>query len=303
MKILVTGASGFVGAQAVRALLAAGYEVGALVSPGSAAERLQEVSGRITLLRGDFYDLHSLRAALAVWPPEVCLHLAWYVEPGKYLSSPRNIDALAATLSLVSILGNAGCRRFVGAGTCFEYDVEQGWLREDGPTRPETLYAAAKLSVCLTGAQAAAAAGMQFAWGRLFYLHGPREHPQRVVPALILSLLAGKAFPATLGNQIRDYLYLEDAASAFAVLTASEAEGVFNIASGVPVTMAHLLKTTAEIVGRPDLLELGAVPYRPWEPRFICGDNSRLCGLGWASQFTLEKGLRATVEWWEQQRH
>lgn len=299
MKILVTGAAGFVGAQVVRVLLAAGHEVGALVSPGSGVERLQEVSGQITLLRGDLGDPDSVRAVIAAWPPEVCLHLAWYVEPGKYLSSLRNMDALAATLRLLSLLGEAGCRRFVGVGTCFEYDVEQGWLHESGATHPETLYAAAKLSVCLTGAQAAAALGMQFAWGRLFYLHGPREHPQRVVPALILSLLAGNTFPATLGEQVRDYLCLADVASAFAVLAASDAEGVFNIASGVPLTMAHLLKTTADILGRPDLLELGAVPYRFWEPRFICGDNRRLCGLGWKPQLTLAEGLWVTADWWK----
>ena len=300
MKILVTGASGFVGAQVVRALLTAGHEVGALVSPGSTAERLQEVSDQIALLRGDLYDQASIRAVIAAWPPEVCLHLAWYVEAGKYLNSLHNTNALAATLSLIRLLGEAGCRRFVGVGTCFEYDVEQGWLHEEGPTRPETLYAAAKLSVCLTGAQVASAVGMQFAWVRLFYLYGPREAPLRVVPALILSLLAGKVFPATLGKQVRDYLCLDDVASAFAVLAKADAEGVFNLASGVPVTMAHLLKTTAEIMGRADLLKLGAVPYRQWEPRFICGDNSRLCGLGWEPQFTLEEGLRAAVEWWRQ---
>ena len=301
MKILVTGAAGFIGAQVVRSLLSAGHEVGALVSPHSAAERLQEVSGRIALLRGDLYDQDSVRAVIAAWPPEVCLHFAWYVEPGKYLSSLRNTDALAATLRLISLLGEAGCRRFVGAGTCFEYDVEQGWLHEAGPTLPETLYAAAKLSACLTGAQAASAVGMQFAWARLFYMYGPREYPQRVVPALILSLLAGEAFPATLGKQVRDYLCLEDVASAFAVLAKVEAEGIFNLASGVPITIAHLLNTTAEIIGQADLLKLGAVPYRQWEPRFICGDNSRLCGLGWEPQFTLEEGLRAAVEWWRQQ--
>lgn len=301
MKMLVTGASGFVGAQVVRALLAAGHDVGALVSPGSAAERLREVGEQVTLLRGDFYDEAGLREAIAAWPPEVCIHLAWYVEPGQYLKSLRNADALAATLRLIPLLGEAGCRRFVGVGTCFEYDVERGWLREDGPTRPETIYAAAKLSLGLVGAQVAAAVGMQFAWARLFYLHGPREDPRRVVPALILSLLAGKPFPATAGEQVRDYLCLEDVASAFVALAETNSEGVFNIASGSPLTMAHLLKTTAEIMGQAELLELGAVPYRPWEPRFICGDNSRLCALGWAPRFTLEEGLRATADWWKHQ--
>ena len=299
MRVLVTGASGFVGAEVVRALLAGGHEVGAMASPGSAAERLQDMGDQMTLLRGDLYEEASLRQMIAAWPPEVCIHLAWYVEPGQYLKSMRNTEALAASLRLIQLLGEAGCRRFVGCGTCFEYDVERGWLHEDGPTRPETIYAASKLSLGLVGAQVAAGMGMQFAWGRLFYLHGPREDPRRVVPALISSLQDGKPFPATSGEQVRDYLYLDDAAAAFAALAQTESKGVFNVSSGVPITMAHLLQTTAQIMGRTELLQLGAVPPRPFEPRFICGDNSRLRGLGWAPRFTLEEGLRATVDWWK----
>ncbi len=301
MKVLVTGASGFIGAQVVRALLAQGHDIGALISDRSKAERLQEVRDQVTLLRGNLYEEPSLRAAVAAWPPDVCIHLAWYVEPGQYLNSLQNAEALAASLRLILILGEAGCRRFVGTGTCFEYDVEQGWLNENGPTKPETLYAAAKLSLGLMGQQMASTVGMQFAWARLFYLYGPREDPRRVIPALLLNLLAGKSFPATTGEQVRDYLYLEDVASAFTTLAQTEAEGVFNISSGQPLTMASLLTAAARTVGRPDLLDLGAVPYRSWEPRFICGDNRRLRALDWEPRFTLEEGLGVTVEWWKQQ--
>ncbi len=285
----------------MRRLVEEGHEVGALISPGSKAERLHEVRDRVTLLEADLYEEESLAAAVAAWSPETCLHLAWYVEPGQYLSSLRNVDALAASLRLISTLGNAGCRRFVGAGTCFEYDVERGWLREGGPTQPETLYAASKLSAGLVGQQIAQSLGMQFAWGRLFYLYGPREDPRRVIPALISTLLAGKEFPATLGDQVRDYLYLEDVASAFAALAQTQEQGIFNISSGVPITMAALLGAAAYALGRSELLHLGAVPYRSWEPRFICGDNARLRSLGWSPRFTLDEGLHNTIEWWKHQ--
>ena len=299
MKVLVTGAAGFVGAEAVRSLLEAGHEVGALLSPAGRADRLREVESRVTVLRGDLRDEAAVRLLIRRWLPEACLHLAWYVEPGQYLHSVQNAEMLNAGLSLIRTLGEVGCRRFVGAGTCFEYDVSRGWLREDGPVHPETLYAAAKLSLGVTGRHLACQSQMSFAWGRLFYLYGLSEDPRRVIPALFSSVFSNQPFPATLGEQVRDYLYLADVAQAYRFLVEADAEGVFNVSSGVPITMAHLLTTAAAAAGRSDLLRLGALPYRAWEPPFICGDNSRLRGLGWKPAYDLASGLALAANGWE----
>jgi nucleoside-diphosphate-sugar epimerase len=302
MKVFVTGASGFIGAQVTKALLAGGHSVTALVVPGDSLWRLAEAIGKFSIVTGRIADRDALRRALNKFQPEACIHLAWYAEPGKYLSSPENIASLTDSLSLLDELIQAGCGQVIMAGTCAEYDTEKGFLREDTPARPTTLYAATKLAACLIGQQLAAAAQINFAWGRIFYPYGPQEDPRRLVPAAICALQQGRSFPATLGEQVRDYIFIEDVAAAFCIMMEKQAIGVVNISSGVPVTIRQLLETIAVLMGRSDLTQFGALAYRDWEPSFICGDNSRLMQLGWRPEYTLIKGLEQTIDWWKDQR-
>jgi nucleoside-diphosphate-sugar epimerase len=299
MRVFLTGASGFIGSHVARALVMAGHDVGILAVANDDLWRLQDVVGRLSVWRGDLAEMPALRPTLGAWQPEVCIHLAWHAEPGKYLHSPENLKSLAASLILLQELAQMGCRQVVAAGTCAEYDTDRGYLREDGPIHPTTLYATAKLAFGLLGKQMAAAAGMQFAWARIFYLYGPGEDRRRVIPALICSLLGGQSFPATQGEQVRDYVHVEDVSAAFLTLVDRHADGVFNIASGAPVTIRQLLETVGELVGRTQLIQFGALSCRDWEPKFICGDNQRLCGLGWSPRYALRDGLRQTLDWWQ----
>ena len=213
MRILVTGAAGFVGASAVRRLVADGHTVGALVRPGSSRRRLDGVES-ITRIECDLADRAALGQALSAWKPQACIHLAWYAVPGKYLDDPENLDCLAVSLGLLDLLAQAGCRHVVMTGTCAEYDTDLGYLRESGPTRPATLYAAAKLSLGIIAAIRAGQLGMTLSWARLFYLYGPHEDERRMVPSLIKALLDRKPFKASSGRQVRDYLHVDDVASA-----------------------------------------------------------------------------------------
>jgi len=301
MKVFLTGASGFVGSHVARALLSAGHTVAVLVRPDNPLRRLRDVVDQLGIWHGDLANPVALRQTLADWRPDACIHLAWYAEPEKYLHSPENISSLTCSVNLLQVLADTRCRQFIGAGTCAEYDTNRGFLREDAPTRPATLYAAAKLSLCLVGQQLAALAGIRFAWGRIFYPYGPAENSHRLVPAAIHAILDRQLFPATLGDQVRDYVHVEDVAAAFLTLLEKQAEGVFNIASGQPVTVRRLLEIIEKILGSSGLVQFGALPYRAWEPPFVCGDISKLRWLGWIPRYDLGDGLRQTVEWW--QRH
>lgn len=296
MRVLVTGASGFIGARVVRALLGAGHDVRALLLPGDRAVRLDEVRDRIGVLHADLADAEAMARAIGTSRPEGCLHLAWYAEPGLYLHSPRNLDALRASLAMLEPLAAIGCRVFAAAGTCAEYEPADHALDEEAPTRPDTLYAACKAAFGMVGGRFARGTAMRFVWGRVFHLYGPGEDGRRMVPALIDALLDGRRFPATEGAQRRDYLHADDVARGFVALLSDDASGAYNICSGEPVTVRALMERVAAIAGRPDLVAFGAQPARDWDPACIVGDNRRLRGLGWSPDIALDAGLAAVLE-------
>lgn len=299
MTILVTGAGGFVGSQVVRKLVDSGAEVVALVRPASSRRRLAGLDG-IRIIEADLADGDTVARQLATIRPDGCIHLAWYAKAGKYLASPDNLISLRSSLSLLEELARLGCRHVVGVGTCFEYEMGSKLLHEDSLTKPATLYAASKLAFSLVAGQRLAQLGIGFSWARLFYLYGPDEDERRLVPAMIAALTAGREFAATQGGQVRDYLHVEDAASGLCALSRTRSAGTFNVCSGEPVTIARLMQTLGELLGRPDLVRLGALPYRDGDPMYVCGDNHRLrAETGWRPHYSLHDGLAATVERWK----
>lgn len=299
MTVLVTGATGFVGSQVVRQLVASGEDVAVIVRPGSLRRRLEGVIDRVQVLEADLADSAAIARLLEACKPDACIHAAWFAEPGKYLDSARNLDSLRSSFDFLERLANAGCLHLVGIGTCFEYQMQRTTLTEDSPVRPFTLYAAAKLAFYLVAAQRAAQLGMGLAWARLFYLYGPYEDERRVVPAAIKALSAGRAFAGTSGEQVRDYLHVEDVASGLCALSRHRLSGAFNVCSSEPVTIADLMRTLGELLGRPELIRLGALPNRERDPEYVCGDNHRLrTEAHWAPRYALRDGLAQTIEWW-----
>ena len=300
MTVLVTGATGFVGSHVVRKLVTSGQDVAIIVRPDSSRRRLEGVVEQIQVLEGDLSDGPATARLVEQCSPAACIHAAWYAEPGKYLASPRNIDSLRSSLELLESLVAVGCKHVVGVGTCFEYAMRDTPLDEESPSGPFTLYAAAKLAFYLVAAQRAALAGMGLAWARLFYLYGPYEDGRRLMPAAISALSAGREFPSTSGEQVRDYLHVEDVASALCAMSERRLDGAFNVSSCEPVTIAGLMRTLGELIGRPELIRMGALPPRDWDPAYVCGDNQKLRSKAdWSPRYTLREGLVQTIEWWK----
>lgn len=280
-KVLLTGASGFVGRHCARHLEARGWQVH--------AERF------------DILDAGETSAVIREVRPDALLHLAWYAKHRLYWSADENFDWLAASLHLLREFIAAGGKRFAGAGTCAEYDWTAAGRCDEAttPSNPATVYGACKYALHLAANALCRKYGVSYAWGRLFFLYGPHEHPERFVPSVVNSLLRSEPARCTSGEQIRDFLHVDDAASALAALLDSEAQGIVNIASGTALPLRDIAQTIAGIVGREDLLSLGAIPMNPNDPPVLTAATHRLRDeVRWTPSRTLQQGLEETIDWW-----
>jgi nucleoside-diphosphate-sugar epimerase len=272
MRILVTGAGGFIGKAAVRALTAAGHEVCGIYRKAPPA------GAAASVVVADLEDRRQVAAILRDVRPDVILHLAWSVEHGKFWTSPDNLDCVTWTLALARAAAEAGCRRFVGVGTCFEYEFPASGDCDEftTPVGPRTLYGAAKDACRRCLETYFRDAGLSFAWARVFYPYGPGEHPDRLVPSLAAKLAAGEPALLSSGRMVADFIHVDDVAGALAALCASDVSGPVNVGTGQGVAVAEIARRLAEIAGRPDLLRIGALPDREGEPVRVVGSVHRL---------------------------
>jgi nucleoside-diphosphate-sugar epimerase len=268
---LVTGAAGFVGRQVLRALASRGARVRAVVREGKQDKLLRTASIESVIASPDIF------AESAAWWSEACrgvdrvIHVAWYAEPGLYLHSPKNRECLEGTLQLGQGAALAQVRRFIGIGTCFEYDLSAGTLSVATPLRPVTPYAQAKVEAFRALSQSLPRAGVEFAWCRLFYLYGEGEDERRLMPYLRARLAAGQPAELTSGEQIRDYLDVSEAGRMIVDVALDAHQGPVNICSGIPVTIRALAERIADEYGRRDLLRFGARPDNPADPPMVLG--------------------------------
>lgn len=270
-SVLLTGATGFVGRQVLRELARRNTRVTAVVREGSPS-RVKSLPGAAAVISTPDLFTESVE-----WWVRACheidtvVHVAWYAEPGKYLQSEKNIDCLSGTIVLAKGAVEAKVRRFVGIGTCFEYDLTGGVLTVDTPLEPSTPYAGAKAATYMALSHWLPSQSLEFAWCRLFYLYGEGEDDRRLVSYLRSRLAKGEPAELTTGNQIRDFMDVGDAAQLIAAVALGDTQGAVNVCSGVPITVRQLAEKVADEYGRRDLLRFGARPDNLVDPPCVVG--------------------------------
>lgn len=300
-KVLLTGATGFIGQPMISALIERGYVVHAVSSKSKPRN-----SEKLFWHQVDLQDSAQTEKLIKQVRPTHLVHLAWYVENKKLWNAPENLDWVKASLELLRVFVACGGKRAVMAGTCAEYDwSEQAPFSENKTSvRPQSLYGMSKHALHLIAEKFADVAGVSLAWGRIFFSFGEAESPNRLVASVIRSLLDGKEAKCTHGNQIRDFLSSADIAGAFAALLDSDVKGAVNIASGRGVKIKTLVETVAEIMGRTDLPRFGVIEATPNEPQQIIADVTRLREeVGFKDSTDLERRLSETVKWWKENKN
>lgn len=299
-SVIVTGGCGFVGRQAVPRLIARGFEVHVLSRSGSGRGRGDLQGARIHQV-----DLHDAERAVPLVRgigASHLLHLAWDTRHGIFWSSPENLDWIVSSKLLVNAFIEGGGTRIVAAGTCAEYDWETGderLVEGSSKLQPATLYGQCKLAARKSLFTVAEHHKVSAAWGRIFFLFGPHEGTARLVSSASVSLLQGEPFPASIGDQVRDFSFVGDVAEGFVALLDSSVTGDVNIASGEPRSVASILGALGKITGRPELLQLGAKPKVANEPATIVASVERLRReVGTASPPSIDERLSETVDWW-----
>lgn len=281
MKLLITGATGFVGRHLIQALLRGGHEVIAVARRPQRAE-LTEWYSRTRFVCCDIHDT-SIAHPQVLGVPDILIHLAWPGLPnyGELFHFERN---LPRDYNFLRSMINAGTSRVLVTGTCFEYGMKSGMLAESDASDPQNPYALAKdtLRKFLEALQRKTAYTLQ--WARLFYMYGAGQNANSLLAQLDQAIDANEAhFNMSGGEQLRDYLPVTEAARLLALLVEHpECSGIVNVCSGTPMSVRTLVERRIAERGATIELIRGYYPYSIFEPMAFWGNPEKIrhCEIG-----------------------
>lgn len=293
-RVLVTGGSGFIGRACLAPLTRRGFEVHAQCRSGAAGTN----AGDVAWHAADLLQTGAAAALVERVRPTHLLHSAWIAVPTVFWSSPDNLRWLTSSIELFDAFGRYGGQRALGIGSCAEYDGSYGVCHEaDTPLRPNTCYGLAKHATHAALGAAAALRAYSSAWARIFFPYGPGEPATKLLSAVTRALLRREHVDCTHGRQLRDFIYVDDAAETLVALLDSQVEDAVNIGSGEAASLREAIQCIVELTGGADLVCYGARPTPAGEPPILVAAAMRLRALdGWRAPLPLAEGIARLVQ-------
>lgn len=299
VKVLVTGAAGFIGPHLVGRLVELGAEVYAADLPAANTSRLPK---QARLVLGDLSDPASVRDLMAQVRPVKVFHLAAHSNVARSLAMiDDSLEDLKTTLNLLRVLPDSACDCFVLTGTCEEYGDNPAPFREDQPFNPVSPYSASKSAAVLYGRMLHKTMGLPIVVIRPLLSYGPGQNTRMFLPSAILAALREEEYPMTGGEQTREFNYVTDTVDGFvrAAVTPAALGEIINVGNGHEYPLRHVVERISALAGKPLKAKFGVLPYRPGETwHFYCDNSKARRLLGWVPRVDLDDGLKRTIEWY-----
>ena len=304
-RILITGATGFVGACLLHRLINDGFSnLSIIVRRNSNIWRIKSVLDKVKVYYSDLLDLERLKKVVLKIKPEIVYHLATY---GAYPGFQENIKKIYETnlfgaINLLNASAKAGFERFINTSSSSEYGEKKEPMRENDLLKPNSDYGVSKASATLYCQNFARQNSLPVITFRLFSPYGYYENQNRLIPYVILSCLSGKNPKLSSPRSVRDFVFIEDVVESYIkVLNSQNSFGqIFNIGTGEQHLVSEVVDKIIEITGSGIKPEWDVVNNMRNEPLVWVADISKAKSvLSWSPRYSLEKGLSKSVRWFE----
>jgi len=304
-RALVTGATGFVGANLARRLLRDGCEVHLLLRPAHNPWRIEAIRADVHLHTLNFDDREALAQAVGRIRPDWIFHLAAYGAYSDQTDVRQMIQTnIVATTHLVEACLETGFEAFVNTGSSSEYGFKNRAPNESEWLQPNSHYAWTKAAATHFCSYAARNAGAHLPTLRLYSVYGPFEEPTRLLPTLVLKGLQGQLPPLVGPDIARDFVYADDVCEAYiraASIAEQEPGAVYNVATGVQTSLRQVVELAKQVMDIRDEPQWGSMPNRHWDSTTWVGDSDKIRRvLDWSPHYTFEQGFHQTVDWFRQ---
>ncbi len=292
-RILVTGGTGFIGSHCLQLLADYPHEIFATYRDIDDTFK----HDRINWIPLDLAAHDRVYMTLRDVQPTHLLHLAWTMSTGMKLNSPVHHHWFNTSRMLVRAFREHGGKRMVITGTGAEYGVvNEICVERHTPLHPDTDYGRSKKELFKWVEDYGKRWSVSYGWGRVFFLYGPGEKPNRFIPYVISSMLSGDVVKTTYARQVQDYLYVEDGARALIKLLFSKYQGPINICSGSPIQLSDIIERIAHLIPGDHKIIFGAKPSSPHDYQFLVGDGSLLRKeLDFVPRYELKTGLMNSI--------